>query len=939
MDQSNYDSIMKQISLDVEYGDYTEALDLLDSTINELKLDAPPTEKPDISAFQAGEKPEMARYLNLHEGEPYSEIMLNAINLALFCVAKVELCANILGLGTVAAETIRLAYTQASLYPIPFNEMLMKTVGFNRLMWYPVLEADRGLALTFAYRLGSVVDDYSIKYFCQEIQDADDWLYYRYRKRQYNFVDLDKYENEVKDNYISGGAKNFAAWNCAQLDSVLSTLERGQLTRKNHDMWGHSLSEMANCAAQVVKGLSLNTISHDSIVAQYDLILKPVTEHILYFFRHGYKTDYINPIKLIFKEMGHDADFEVTECYALLKAAENGDYGEDPEFMAAVLSARTPLVYDESRLDTDIFVSTALSDKRIFLSSSFSDMHAERDYLLTHIFPRLDIILRSYGVRLSPVDLRGTAQNCDEDEYNRQCFKYCLDEVDNCRPMMIGIMGERYGWIPYNYDSDDKVMLEVIKKTAREHGLNTSDIIGKSMTHLEMMYGLRVMDPDRCYFYFRKVNCINGASQSDLERLGYSEKSMKDMVDEQINMITSAYGIRAIAPPNERGCHVQYYNANFDGKYFSGLSDLGENIYNAVLNDITSEFMGTQRDEDWYIRMENFWDDAAHNTIPHPRLKELLELDADKIYITGPEGVGKTVLLAQYREVLRKQHLVIAQEALLDSDVTKFEEMLHKTPLMERYISRKFANDNPCVAAQRTVVIMDGIERFFAKDKIIEFADRFCTDLPDGPKWILCGNDKNIRPPKGFTVFNVTEPPAPAESLIRNAAMRHGKIISDTITAHLSDAAHKGDDNPLFIDYIVRRLMAMLQEDYQSGDHIQWMDKIIDGLDGSIETAADLIIDRAARASEYEGIPNEIIDYLRSKKTGSATEEEIREHLASKGMLPVRPKEKLFGGAGALKKYDREVKHILVDCGALLKPLLVFDTGMTTWSLGHMSLR
>ncbi len=933
-----YESVITEICFKVDYGDYTEALELLDNVIDELKLDAPPAEKPDISAFQTRGYIDLSTYISLCEDEPYAEMMENAFTLIAFCAAKTELCANVLGLGTVAAETIRLAYAQANLYPAPFNEMLMITEGFYRMMWYPFLESDRGLALTYAYRLKSGNDEFGVEYFCRQIRDADDWTNYRFNKRQYNFVDFDEYENNVKNNYIIGGNKSDSAWNCAIIDSVLSTLERGALTRKNKELWGFSLNVMASMITDVVKELPLDTYNHEDIVSQYDLILKPVTEHILYFFRHGYKSDYVNPIKIILKDMGHDADFECTECYRLLQAAMKGDYGEDEAPKEDVLAAGTPLVYDLSEIDTEVFKSTALSDKRIFLSSSFSDMHAERDYLLTHIFPRLNMILRSYGVRLVPVDLRGTAQNCDEDEYNRQCFKYCLDEVDNCRPMMIGIMGERYGWIPYDYNSDDQVMLEVIKQTAREHGLSITDIIGKSMTHLEMMYGLQVMDPERCYFYFRKVNCINGATQSDLERLGYTEKSMMNMVAEQIHMITSAYGIKTIAPPNERGCHVQYYNADFDGKYFSGLSDLGENIYNAIITDITNEFIGVSRDEDWFIRMENFWDDAAHQTIPHPRLKELLEVDADKIFITGPEGIGKTVLLAQYREVLRKNHVVVAQEALLEPDVKTFGDMLQKNPIMERYISLKFAKDNPGSIAQRTVVIMDGIERFFEKGKIVNFIDTLHTMLPDGPKWIICGNEKT-RPPKGFTVFNVTEPPADSESLIRNAALRHGKIINDTITEHLSEAAEKGNGNPLFIDFIVRRLMAMLQEDYQSGDHIKWMEKIIDGIDGSIEGVANLIIDRAARASAYEGVTNEIVSYLKSRKLGSASEEEIAEHLSSKGLLPERPKVKLFGGGAALKKYNKEVRLILIDSGALLKPLLVFDNGMTTWSLGHMSLR
>lgn len=51
---------------------------------------------------------------------------------------------------------------------------------------------------------------------------------------------------------------------------------------------------------------------------------------------------------------------------------------------------------------------SAFKTFRVFISSSFKDMHAERDYLNAHIFPQLDSWLADQGWRLQAMDLRGS---------------------------------------------------------------------------------------------------------------------------------------------------------------------------------------------------------------------------------------------------------------------------------------------------------------------------------------------------------------------------------------------------------------------------------------------------------------------------------------------------------------------------------------------------
>jgi len=83
---------------------------------------------------------------------------------------------------------------------------------------------------------------------------------------------------------------------------------------------------------------------------------------------------------------------------------------------------------------------------KIFLSSTFKDMHTERDHLLRVVFPLLKARCRKVRINLIEIDLRwGVTEKEAEDG---KVLDICLDEIEACRPFFVGILGHRYGWIP-----------------------------------------------------------------------------------------------------------------------------------------------------------------------------------------------------------------------------------------------------------------------------------------------------------------------------------------------------------------------------------------------------------------------------------------------------------------------------------------------------------
>ena len=120
--------------------------------------------------------------------------------------------------------------------------------------------------------------------------------------------------------------------------------------------------------------------------------------------------------------------------------------------------------------------------RTLFFSSTFRDMHAERDLLRNDAFKELnEKILRPRRHELNVIDLRQGVEVADiEDEVERELavLKVCLGEIDRTRPFLIGLLGDRYGWVPL----DNQI------KTAADTAGFSENVVGISVTELELLY-------------------------------------------------------------------------------------------------------------------------------------------------------------------------------------------------------------------------------------------------------------------------------------------------------------------------------------------------------------------------------------------------------------------------------------------------------------------
>ncbi len=129
----------------------------------------------------------------------------------------------------------------------------------------------------------------------------------------------------------------------------------------------------------------------------------------------------------------------------------------------------------------------------VFVSSTFLDMDAERDYLVKFTFPQLRKVCESRAVTWGERELRWGIPEKEEDE--GKLLLSILKVVRDCS-FFIGLLGERYGTI-----ADDHILPEL-----EEEMPWLKDYRHNSITELEILHGVfnnPGMAAGQAYFYFR----------------------------------------------------------------------------------------------------------------------------------------------------------------------------------------------------------------------------------------------------------------------------------------------------------------------------------------------------------------------------------------------------------------------------------------------------
>ena len=89
-------------------------------------------------------------------------------------------------------------------------------------------------------------------------------------------------------------------------------------------------------------------------------------------------------------------------------------------------------------------MSASRQTVRVFISSTFRDMHAERDHLVTVVFPELRERVEQLGLEFFDVDLRWGVPAKDANGETANSWEYCRQWIDRVEPFFVCILGQRY---------------------------------------------------------------------------------------------------------------------------------------------------------------------------------------------------------------------------------------------------------------------------------------------------------------------------------------------------------------------------------------------------------------------------------------------------------------------------------------------------------------
>ncbi|XP_034743030.1 telomerase protein component 1 isoform X2 [Etheostoma cragini] len=282
---------------------------------------------------------------------------------------------------------------------------------------------------------------------------------------------------------------------------------------------------------------------------------------------------------------------------------------------------------------------------RVFISSTFRDMHAERDILVRSVFPELRRRAAPHCLYLQEVELRW---GVTEEESGR-ATELCLSEV--CRSqMMVGILGERYGLVP------PKPVLPDLP----QHSWLASAPAGLSITEMEIRQ-FQALYPDtvqqRMLGYFRDPNI------SKLVPVAWKSDFVAESKEAECKMASLKNSIRASGVQVTENYSCEWGGVVGGNPYLKNLEDFGK----AVLEDLWAAVVKQFVEEDAEAEalsdvMEQELHQGALQRQFFGRAKQLsgaveiveqAQAKGGIMVVEGGPGEGKTVFMAALADTLR----------------------------------------------------------------------------------------------------------------------------------------------------------------------------------------------------------------------------------------------------------------------------------------------
>lgn len=266
---------------------------------------------------------------------------------------------------------------------------------------------------------------------------------------------------------------------------------------------------------------------------------------------------------------------------------------------------------------------------KLFISSTFVDMQAERDYLIRFIFPKVRQELLKKRIHFIDIDLRWGISN--EDDIIGAC-RAIIDDSD----MFLGIIGGRYGFIPEKRDQKISVTDDEISYTIQN---------ASKYTNRNFLFLMRSEDTTLSMHeeYTRQFREIKGGEEE--EKLILLKKKI---IQSGLNF-SNYHAVwddikHSLINLNEFGQLVYNNIHNFVEQNYPDCININDKNYNE--DDVVTEQFIAQR-------TQYFVDEGLNDILRNITTMAIERKNGNVIYLTGSCGIGKTAILCNLVKSMR----------------------------------------------------------------------------------------------------------------------------------------------------------------------------------------------------------------------------------------------------------------------------------------------
>jgi hypothetical protein len=482
-----------------------------------------------------------------------------------------------------------------------------------------------------------------------------------------------------------------------------------------------------------------------------------------------------------------------------------------PGRIARLLPVRQALPSARSRLTTSTTV-------RIFVSSTFRDMQAERDILASRTFAQLRAEAQARGMGLQEIDLRWGVT--EQESLEAKVLEICFDEIDASRPFFVALLGARYGDAVADAASHLAVLNpELVKYTDR------------SLTELEVRHAV-LNAPSRLARARPLVYLHSGADRQSSERDRMKIAAL-------------------VAELRSSGIQVNIY---------ADVFDLDEQLQRDLKILIETEFPEPRVRDEFSAAQSAFQSLHGSNGFQRPRVLQRLKRCLwirRRIVVEGKAGAGKSALLvALYLDLMSRGDRdraplmlsVRAAGGLWDRAVCG---MLGNP--VAKDAGRAFDVLTAHLHRHRGITIIDGLES--GADDVFGVGLEWLPDVKPQGALVVSTSDPSVASllvARGFAKFELDEPSiAEFLEMVRANLAGYGKVLDEMEERQVVDSV--ADRSPAYA--------AILSEELRNWGRFEQLDAEIGRLTAATDPRA--LFDRVlGRLEGLAGVRVDIVPRL-----------------------------------------------------------------------------